>query len=183
MLKDSSSHFGLISQLIHWIMAIIMIGLVAVGLYMTYLMPVGPDKFTLYGWHKQIGIVALVLVIFRLGWRAVNTRPHEIGSAKPWEKQAARWVHRFFYVAMVVMPLSGWLMSSAKGYPVSVFGYILPKLIEPSPTLGPVFALTHQITAYILIAGIILHVGGAFKHLWVYKDKTVQRMVPFLTRK
>ncbi len=177
MLKNSRDQYGIIAILLHWMMAIIMIGLLALGLYMTRL-PVSLEKLKLFGWHKSYGMLVLCLAFLRLGWRLVNLVP-DLPSAIPvWQKFAARTVHFAFYIFMFAMPITGWLVTSAAGLPVSFFGWVtLPNLISPDEHLRIVFSNIHQWLGYALIATICAHVGAALKHHFINKDDVMRRML------
>ncbi|MGQ3891360.1 cytochrome b [Legionella sp. CNM-4043-24] len=174
-LKNSDDHFGLVAILLHWTMAILIIGLLALGLYMVSL-PISLQKLKLYGWHKEYGFLALALVIIRLFWRLLNTTPR---LTLPWfERIAARAVHWAFYLMMLAMPISGWLVTSAAGLPASFFGlFTLPNLIAPNEALRPVFETAHEWIGYLLILTIILHASAALKHHFINKDDILRRMI------
>ncbi|MFI4918951.1 MAG: cytochrome b [Legionellales bacterium] len=174
-LRNSKSHFGLIAILLHWIMALLIIGLLALGLYMVFL-PISLEKLKLYGWHKEYGFLALALVTIRLIWRLINVLP---SLSLPWyELIAARLVHWAFYAFMFAMPISGWLVTSAAGLPASFFGlFTLPNLIEPNEELRQFFALAHKWLGYALIITIILHTSAALKHHFINKDNILRRMI------
>lgn len=174
-IKNTETHFGLVAILFHWIMAALIIGLLAVGLYMVNL-PVSSDKYKLYDMHKAFGILVLGLIILRTLWRLVNTTPK---LDIPWhEKIAARCAHFGLYGLMFAMPLSGWSTSSAAGYPPSFFGlFTLPNLIQPNKHLSAFFGSTHQWLAYCLIALICIHVLAALKHHFYDKDDILKRMI------
>lgn len=172
-LKNSSTHFGLIAILFHWVMALIIIGMLAVGLYMTDL-PAGLQTFKLYGWHKEFGILILMLASMRIIWRLINITPT---LSLPWfERFIARAVHWIFYLFMFAMPITGWLMSSAAGMPVSFFGFVLPNLVKPDKHLMEIVAQVHQWLAFGLIAFIILHVLATLKHHFINKNNILRRI-------
>ena len=174
-LKNTADNFGLITIAIHWLMAVLLIGMLILGLYMVGL-PISLEKLKLYGWHKEYGILALFLVCFRLVWRLTNLTPR---LALPiWEVIAARGVHWAFYFVMFAMPLTGWLITSAAGLPASFFGlFVLPNLIAPNEELMNLFSTLHGWLGYSLIALIILHVLAALKHQFVNKDDILRRMI------
>lgn len=174
-LKNSHKHFGVIAILLHWIMAVLIIGLLAVGLYMVSL-PLGIQKLKLYGWHKELGLLALALVSLRFVWRLSNITPT---LDLPWyEKITARLVHYLFYIFMFAMPITGWLVTSAAGFPASFFGlFTLPDLIAPNETLLEFFEEVHEWLGYGLIALISLHVLAALKHHFINKDDILKRML------
>lgn len=175
-LKNTDTHFGLVAILLHWVMAILIIGLLASGLYMVGL-PISLQKLKLYGWHKEYGLLVLGLVIVRLGWRLLNTTP--LLSLPWWERLTAHLVHWAFYGFMLAMPISGWLITSAAGLPASFFNlFTLPNLIAPNKELLPVFEIIHQWLGYALLATIVLHSLAALKHHFINKDDILRRMLP-----
>lgn len=177
-LRNTKNSFGTVTKLFHWSMALLVIGLLAVGLYMTG-MELSPDKFKVYGLHKSFGIVVLALVFLRVLWRILSTQPDALPTHKKSEKILAGLAHLGLYCGMIVMPLTGWLMSSAKGFSVSVFNsFTLPDLIKPNEQLAKLFTDIHELAAYTLIAVIVLHFAGAIKHHIIDKDVTLKRMLP-----
>lgn len=174
--KNNNTHFGLIAISLHWLMAVLIIGLLGVGLYMVSL-PAAPEKFKLYGWHKEFGLLVLALAFFRLCWRLINTNPHL--NLPLLERMAARLVHWALYGFMFAMPLTGWLLSSAAGFAPSFFGlFTLPTLVAPNEQLLAIFKVTHRWIAYGLIAAITLHALAALKHHFYDKDDILRRMWP-----
>ena len=178
--RNTTSRFGVVAQGFHWVVALCVIGLLAVGLIMTEMKP-GPDMFKIYALHKSVGITVLTLAVLRLLWKLTNAHPQALPTHQRWEKFLAKLVHMFLYFAIIGMPLSGWIMSSAKGFPVSVFGWFtLPDLVTPSKEIGKLANEFHELTAYALIAAIGLHFVGALKHHVIDKDGTLRRMIPGL---
>jgi cytochrome b561 len=174
-LKNTQSHFGLVSILLHWSMAILIIGMLALGLYMVPL-PIGLEKLKLYGWHKEVGFIVLALTLFRFFWRMSNITPHL--SLPFWEVLAARAMHWAFYGLMFAMPISGWLITSAAGLPASFFGvFTLPNLIGPDEASRHLFQWVHEWLGYGLIAAIMLHASAALKHHFINKDDILRRMI------
>jgi cytochrome b561 len=174
-IRNSDTHFGLVAILLHWIIAILIIGLLTLGLYMVDL-PISLEKLKLYGWHKEYGLLVLALVIVRLGWRLINITPNL--SIPFLEKIAARAVHWAFYVFMFAMPITGWLVTSAAGLPASFFGlFTLPNLIPASQESLIFYSDLHKWLGYGLIATIILHTLAALKHHFINKDDILRRMI------
>ncbi|WP_133139381.1 cytochrome b [Legionella genomosp. 1] len=175
LLKNSNDHFGLIAILFHWIMAILIIGLLIMGIYMVEL-PISLQKLKLYGWHKEYGLLALALVIVRLCWRIINISPEL--SLPRYEIIAARLVHWAFYGFMFAMPITGWLITSAAGLPASFFGlFTLPNLIVPDEEQRQFYELVHEWLGYGLIVTIILHASAALKHHFINRDNVLRRMI------
>lgn len=176
LIKNSDNQFGLIAILLHWVMAILLIGLLALGLYMIDL-PISLLKLKLYGWHKEYGLLALLLVIIRFSWRLANKLPKLPDSIPHWQQLAALSVHFAFYFFMFAMPLTGWLLTSATGLPVSFFGLIvLPDLVSADVTLRDNLILVHRWLGYGLIAAILMHIGATIQHYVVHKDNILRRM-------
>ena len=174
--KNSSSGFGIVAISLHWIIAILIIGLLILGLYMVNL-PISLEKLKLYGWHKEYGFLVLFLAMFRIIWRLSNQMPE---LALPLlEKIAARSMHWAFYCFMFAMPISGWLITSSAGLPASFFGlFTLPNLVAPDEHNRVVFEWIHEWLGYALIAAIMLHTAAALKHHFINKDDILRRMLP-----
>lgn len=178
--RNTATRFGVVHKGFHWVIAGLVLGLIAVGLWMTRIDPPSPQMFALYSLHKSIGVMVLVLVALRLLWRLANIRPASLPGHARWERGLAHLIHFLLYAALFLMPLSGWLMSSAKGFSVSVFGLLtLPDLIRPDDGVAALMVQIHVVTAYTLILMLGLHIGGALKHHLIDRDDTLRRMIPF----
>lgn len=178
-IKNSKTGYGAIAIILHWAIAILIIGLLGSGLYMAGL-PISFQKLKLYGLHKEIGISVLMLTVIRLAWRLNNITP-SLATLPWWERVAARAMHWAFYGFMFAVPLTGWLMSSAAGLPVSFFGlFVLPDFLAPNDAHMKLLQETHKWLAYALIAAIIGHTGAAFKHHFIDKDDILRRMLSWL---
>ncbi len=174
-LKNTDDQFGLVAISFHWVMAIIVIGLICLGLYMSDL-PISMEKLKLYGWHKEFGLLVLMLVVLRMSWRWLNILP-ELDLPR-WEVIAARTVSWAFYFFMFAMPLTGWLMSSYAGLSVSFFGlFTMPDLVASDHDKIIIFKVIHEYLAYCLIATITLHILAALKHHFIDKDNILRRML------
>jgi cytochrome b561 len=176
LIKNTEHRFGLIAILLHWIMAIIIIGMLILGLYMADL-PISAEKLKYYGWHKEFGILVLMLAIVRLTWRLSNVTPSLL-NLQTWERLLARAAHYAFYFFMFALPISGWLLTSAANVPPSFFGlFTLPSLVSASETQRLFFTEIHEWLAFALIGTFCLHVAGALKHFIIDRDDTLQRML------
>lgn len=180
--RNTLEKYGAVAKFFHWIIALMIIGMLCVGLYMTndnvHLSM--PDKMQIFGLHKSFGITILVLASLRLLWKLINTHPIPLPNHKRWEKNLAALVHGLLYAAMFLMPLTGWIGSSAKGFSVSVFHiFTMPNLVARNENLADIMWETHEVVAYVLIGIIGLHFAGAMKHMVIDKDGTLRRMLPF----
>lgn len=180
-INNTEGKYGLIAILFHWSMAILIIGLSVLGLYMVALPDVGfnKEKIVLILYHKEFGLLVSVLFVARLCWRVTQVLPRLVAHLPDWQKIAARFVHLSFYALMMAMPISGWIMSSAAGIPVSFFGlFTLPDLVGSDDHLFQRFIDIHKWFGYFLILLIFVHVGAALRHHFVIKDDTLLRMLP-----
>lgn len=178
-LRNTKNTFGSIAKGFHWIMVLGFIALYVIGFYMTGL-PLGPEMFEKIALHKSIGILVLGLALFRLVWRFTNQNPELPIDMPAHERIGAHLSHIALYGVMIVMPLSGWAMSSAANYPVSVFGWFtLPNIMDPSKDAVEFLKSFHGIMAWAILALIALHVLAALKHHFINKDNVLTRMIPF----
>ena len=163
---------------LHWFMALAVVGMFTLGLYMADL-PLSPNKLRLFSWHKWAGISLFLLASFRLAWRMAHrppSLPEHMGRA---EQFIARAGHRLLYLLMFTIPLSGWLMSSAKGIRTVYFGVVpIPDLLARNKELGELLQTVHWGLNLLLAVTVIGHVAAALKHHWVDKDDVLTRMLP-----
>lgn len=172
--------YGKTAMTFHWLMFLLMSGSFTVGFYMADL-PLSPLKLKLYSWHKWAGVTLFMLVLLRLIWRQLHPPPVLPASMPLWQQRAAELTHFALYVLMIVMPLSGWLMSSAKGFTTVWFGVLpLPNLLQKNPPLGEALAEVHGAIGLIILAVVALHVLAALKHHFVDRDEVLARMLPGL---
>ena len=152
--------------------------MLALGLYMTSL-TFSPEVFTLYKWHKTLGVLALALVIGRVIWRFLSPPPPLPMDTPPLEKWAAHVTHFLIYTAIITIPLSGWLMSSAAPFPNIILGnYQLPALIGQDDATAEFFSAVHFWAGRLLIALLVIHIGAALFHHFVRRDQILARMLP-----
>lgn len=176
-MKDSNNRFGWLTITNHWLTAALILLMLVVGFYMADL-PRGPDKLQMIGVHKSIGITILLLAILRIFWRAVNPMPVLLGAPPRWRHRLARTVQFSLIALILLMPLSGWIMSSAGGHPVSFFGlFTLPPLVGKSKELGEAFHEIHELLAFAIIAVLTVHVLAALRHAFLERDATLLRML------
>lgn len=175
LIKNTENRFGVMTIFLHWLMALLIIAILIAGIYMTRI-PISGLKLKLFRWHKEFGMLVLMLVIFRFYWRVSNPRPEL--PLLWWEKYSALSVHWAFYGFMFILPITGWLLSSAAGIPVSFFGWFtFPDLVSPNEELRLLLTEIHMWLSYVLIAVICLHAAAALKHYFINKDEILQRML------
>lgn len=167
---------------LHWLMAALILTALPLGLYMTEL-PLSPHKLKLYAWHKWLGITILGLACLRVAWRLTHRPPPLPASLPAWQRRAAAVSHALLYPLMLAVPLSGWLMSSAKGFPTVYLGlWQLPDLVAKDTLLAERLVELHFGLNALLLAVLVAHVGAALKHALIDRDGVFARMWPALRR-
>jgi cytochrome b561 len=161
---------------LHWLMALLIFAILPIGYYMHDL-KLSPVKLQLYSYHKWIGISLLLLAVLRIIWRIMHQPPALI--LPRWQLFASGAVHFSLYLLFIAMPMTGYLMSSAKGVQTVWFGVLpLPNLLEKDKLLGELLGQVHEYLSYMLIFCIALHVAAALKHYFIDRDTVLQRMLP-----
>jgi cytochrome b561 len=176
--QTSSPRYGATAIGLHWLMAALLLGLFCVGVYMHDL-PLSPWKLRVFSWHKWAGVTAFLLVLARGAWRLTHRPPELPASMTPPLRLAAHVGHALLYLLMVAIPLSGWLMSSAKGFQTVYFAVLpIPDLVGKDKVLGEQLLLVHQSLNFLLAFIVAGHAAAALKHHFVDKDEVLRRMLP-----
>ena len=166
----------------HWIVALLIIAAWPLGVYMHEL-PLSPDKLKLYAYHKWIGITMLLLFVPRILWRITHRPPAPV-PMPGWQHKVAEGTHHLLYLLMVLVPLSGWLMSSAKGFQTVYFGVLpLPDLVGKDKILAETFKELHEGSVNLLVTLVAVHAAAALYHHHVRRDGVLARMAPWLRSK
>lgn len=156
-------------RILHWLRAILILGLIACGWYMTGRAEYDPTAGILYPNHKQFGILVWLLALLHLTlrWRYRAVLPHEPEALKPWEKWLSHGIHRMLVALTLLTPLLGYAMSSSfpdsDGVPFFFLSHV-PEILPKSDAAFAVFQALHECSAYLLLALIVLHVAGTLKH-------------------
>lgn len=179
MIKNTNQSFGLISKLLHWLMAILLTGLFAVGLYMTDLDYYDPLYHSLPWWHKSIGLLTIFLLLVRLVWKLGNPEPHPLKTHKKWEVSLAKLLQTSFYVLILLIGISGYLISTAEGKGIDFFNWFeVPAVFsELTEQQADLVGEAHEILAFLLAFLVVLHGSAAIKHHFFDKDETLKRMI------
>jgi cytochrome b561 len=197
-MDQAATRYTKTAKILHWLIAIAIFGMFALGWYMSDLPKEGPKQmaYDLFDWgiytwtlseeatprnfyfnlHKSIGIMIFALVVIRIFWRLTHKAPAMLSSYKAWETKLASGVHRLLYVLMVALPLSGLIMAVASKYGVKWFGLKFIGGLDNTP-LREAFKEVHVILGLVILSIIILHILGALKHKFIDKDKTLERML------
>ena len=178
--RNTPLRWGAVSQLLHWLVVALVITQFVLASLAEDLAP-GMAKLGLLARHKSVGITILGLALLRLAWRLGQPVPALPSGMPRWQRGLATGTHHLLYALLLAMPLSGWLMSSARNYPVSWFGLVqLPDLIAPGEHAFEALRATHGTLAALLAATALLHLAGALKHHFVDRDDVLRRMLPFM---
>lgn len=168
---------------LHWLIALLIFAALPLGLYMHDL-PLSPHKLRLYSYHKWIGVTVFLFAVIRLSWRITHRPPAMPDTMQRWEKIAAESVHYLLYALIFIIPVSGWLMSSALGFQTVWFGVLpLPDLVGKNKALADALHEVHENLNYGLLVLVLGHAGAALKHHFIERDDVLVRMIPFLRRR
>lgn len=171
-----------ISIALHWLVALLVLGLLLVGPLMTEL-PNNPTKVKVYALHKSMGLAVLALVALRLLWRLYAGAPAPVPGTPRWQHVAATVVHWAMYALLLAIPLAGWAYNSASNFPLQWFGlFNLPPLVAPDPGMRAFWRELHGWLAFSLAVLALGHAAAALKHHYLDRDDTLRRMLPRLTR-
>lgn len=176
--RNGPDHWGVVAIVIHWLSALVVFGLFALGLWMTDLTYYERWYHDAPYIHKSIGVLLFILTVLRLAWQLAVGRPAELASHTEWERLAARLAHLSFYLLLFGVMVSGYLISTADGRPVEVFGWFaVPATISGIDGQEDLAGVVHLTLASVLIALAALHTGAALKHHFIDRDPTLKRML------
>ncbi len=168
---------------LHWLVALLILAAFPLGLVMHEL-ALSPLKLKMYAWHKWLGVTVFALAVLRVLWRLTHTPPPEPEGMPAWQALAARLAHGALYGLILLIPLTGWLMSSAKGFQTVYLGVLpLPDLLGKSESLGELLGEVHEQLNHLLLILVIVHTAAAVKHHHVDQDDVLARMLPWLKRR
>lgn len=182
-IKNNSYRYGAVAQFLHWIVVTLIVTQVVLANKAGSL-PLGAAKLATLAQHKSVGVTILALTVLRLIWRALGPIPSAPSGMAPWRRRAASISHFLLYALLLVTPLLGWLMSSARNFPVSWFGFAtLPDFIEPSEAAFEFFREAHGVSAATLLVVALIHAAAALKHHFIDRDDVLRRMLPVKLRR
>jgi len=177
-LKNPVDRWGGVSLTFHWVIVVLLVVMAYLGLTMTDL-PTSAHKASVYALHKSIGLTILVLVALRIAWRLYAGRPVEVAGMPHWQQRIASLTHAALYALLFAIPLSGWVINSASGFPLRWFGLVrVPAIAPRDVALNHLAKETHEVLFWILVATAAAHAGAALYHHFVQRDATLARMLP-----
>lgn len=179
LIRNTSDTFGLVSKILHWLMAILLLGLFSVGLYMTGLDYYDSLYHTLPQWHKSIGLLTLFLLLIRFLWKLNNPEPGALKTHKRYEIFLAGLIQKLFYLLVVLIAVSGYFISTAKGKGIEFFSlFEVPAITQTiAEERADLLGVIHETLAIILIVLVVIHAAAALKHHFIDKDETLKRMI------
>ncbi|QDA57918.1 cytochrome b [Thermomonas aquatica] len=176
--KNTRAEWGSVSKLLHWLVVVLILVMAWIGLRMGD-MPNGPDKIATYAMHKSIGISILALVLLRLSWRLYAGAPAAVPGTPAWQERLASLTHWALYALLLAIPLSGWVLNSASGFPLQWFGlFNLPAIVGRDHGLHELAEEVHEWLFWAMVALAVAHAAAAFYHHLFQRDATLARMVP-----
>ncbi len=177
-LSNNTKSYGLVSILLHWLVALTIFGLFGVGFWMVDLGYYDTWYHRAPFLHKSTGIILFGVMLLRILWRLMSPPPKAPANHQTWEKRLAHGVHHLLYLMIFIILVSGYLISTADGHPIDVFGWFnVPALPVQFDNQADLSGLVHEYMAYALMGLVVLHLAGAIKHHLVDRDVTLKRML------
>jgi cytochrome b561 len=166
-----------LSQALHWITLAVIFTILPLAWVMVNMGEHNPARQTIFFFHKSFGVLALLLIIARLAWRGAHKAPGLPDETPKWEIGLAHTTHFFLYAIFIVMPVTGYISSSAGGHPVSLFGLPLPQL-PLDKSLAKTAGEIHIAGQYLVYFFLAAHILAIVWHVAVRKDGYLSRMLP-----
>lgn len=172
--STAPKRYNLSARLLHWSMAVLLLPTLFIGVALTSVLQWRPQ---LLNAHLLLGVGIFILAVMRIGNRLLYPAPGAPAELTRWHTYGLATVHLAFYILMTVLPLIGWALLSAGGYPApTLLGRNLPALVQPDPQLYTRLRDSHALLAYGFFALILLHLAAALVHGWVKRDGVFSRM-------
>jgi cytochrome b561 len=180
-LRNTADTYGSLAKFLHWAIVLLIVPQYFLA-EAAHDLPNGVEKLQLYTWHKSLGMLVLLLALVRIGWKLANRGlPGPVGE--PWQRKAAAAGHGLLYLLILAQPLSGWLMSSAANYPVTLFGWFhFPALIGENHQLHESLEEVHEMLFTLMLIVVAVHIAAALYHHFILRDSVLRRMLPFTRR-
>lgn len=197
-MMSNTIRYTKIAVVLHWLIAICIFSMFALGWYMSDLPKEAPKQmaYDLFDWgiytwqlsaeasprtfyfnlHKSLGVTIFALIIIRILWRLTHKPPALLANYKVWERKLATGAHHLLYLLMIALPLSGIIMAIYSKYGIKWFGLDFIKGLDNVP-MREVFKEVHEIVGVIILAVVAVHILGALKHKLIDKDDTLKRML------
>ncbi|WP_111747158.1 cytochrome b [Salinisphaera orenii] len=188
-MKDSTTHYGLVSRLLHWLLALLIIAQFSLVLVFTWIAPEPGGGHhhhehqgaslheTVMMLHKSIGVLILLFGLVLIVWRLTQPKP-SLQATPAWQRLLARFVHLVIYVVVIAQPVFGILMVTSTGHSIPFFGlFSIPAFITLGGQAGATLGLLHAFTGWwIILIALGVHIAGSLYHHFVRKDDVLTRM-------
>lgn len=175
---DKRRRYGFVSRLLHWSIAVLMIGLLWLGWYVVDLSYYDRWFTTFLNWHKALGMLVLAAGLANIPWAFASPAPAPPASIASWERLGTRAMHLTLFAMVLAIPITGYIISTSAGGGISIFGWFeVPALLAKNDTLRDLAVDLHFYLAYITAALVLLHASAALKHQFVDRDGTLRRML------
>ncbi|MBI4194830.1 MAG: cytochrome b [Betaproteobacteria bacterium] len=182
-MTDGHPRYGALAISLHWLVFALVVAAWALGLYMVDL-PLSPQKLKYFSWHKWIGATIFLVAGFRAAWRLAHPAPPPPVTMPHWQHGVAGASHLLLYVLILVIPVTGWLYSSATGVPTVYLGWVqLPDLVGKDKVLAEFLKELHVSFNWMLFILVCMHATQALKHHFFDRDDVLMRMAPFLAKR
>ncbi|GAA5443351.1 cytochrome b561 homolog 2 [Microbulbifer sp. NBRC 101763] len=176
--RNNQTRYGWAAIALHWLMAPAIIGLFALGWWMRQLSYYDPWYQQAPNIHKSIGVLLLLLLVLRLFWRLINVTPQAEPNTPRWQTLVAKGAHQLIYLLLFAIMFSGYLISTADGRAIEVFGWFsLPATIQSIPNQEDMAGSVHEVLAWSLIILVAIHALAALKHHFIDHDSTLLKML------
>jgi cytochrome b561 len=177
-LRNTAEAYGSLAKFLHWAIVLLIVPQYFLAEAADEL-PNGIEKLQILNWHKSLGMLVLLLALARIGWKVMNRGlPGPIGD--PLQRKLAAAGHGLLYLLILAQPISGWAMSSAANYPVTLFGWFqFPALVAENHGLHESLEEVHEVLFYFMVAVAVVHILAALYHHFLLKDSVLRRMLPF----
>lgn len=170
--------YGGLYQLMHWVTAVVMLVVIVLG-WVMHVQPDSPALYPLWEWHKTLGLFVLIITAIRLVWRLIALPPPPLPGQPAWDHRLAQCTYALFFTALIGMPVTGYLLSTAGGYPPTLFNLIpTPALFGKDPKIEAVAHWLHLKSQWLIYGLILLHLAGVVYHVAIVRDRTLDRMLP-----
>ena len=176
--KIGAQRYSNFAIFLHWLIAIGVFVMIGLGWYMSDIPKGTPDRAFYFNLHKSIGVTIGMLVLIRVWWRLTHKPPALPSTMASWEITAAKISHTLLYACLIIMPVVGFLASNFTKYGVKYFGIPIGPFFPPNQAIRDGLQEVHELTSYVLVAAVVIHVLAALRHLVVARDGVFQRMLP-----
>ena len=178
MLLNSKSKWGAVSQSLHWVTAALIFFSLITG-YLWWLRKYTHVGVSVISNHKTVGLLVLLLVIMRVFWRLIVALPKPHYSLSSLQQILIKMSHRLIIALMIIMPISGWMMSTAAGYKTNIFfTKVSMPFIEKNKSLVELTSIIHHYAGWLLLVMLVIHIFIAYWHHFIRKDPVFLRMLP-----